>query len=232
MERRKRGEQAKRGLRAWERWSFGLQALAYLAMGIAAAITIPLINLFDYVVLLVGLGLFAWLSARHRFSPFLHCSLGLLFLLHGLGILGSYGPPLFGVFSYNVTLGLRYDKWLHLFGALAGAAFFYEWMPVKRAWPRVLLAFLAILGVAVLVESVEFIGSYYGGFEKGGIVTQEGGDPGLDALTNALDTSTDLLANVVGALLGTGLCSLGIGGKRTRRRGEGRSPRSHGDAGI
>ncbi len=191
-------------LRRWERYSLAFQATAVVAMGVAAALTVPWINLVDYLLLLAGLALFARLSARRRFSLGLHALLAALFLLHGLGVLGSYGPPLWGLFSYDAMLWLRYDKWLHFLGAVAGALFFAEWLPRRLArWQRLLLAFLALLGIAALVETVEFLGTL-AGLEKGGILTQEAGRLVVPA-ENALDTSTDLLANVIGALLGTAI---------------------------
>ncbi len=155
---------------------------------------------FVYAVVILVLILFAWHMARRFTVP------GWLLAMTQLGILMHFAGGL--AFSGDRRLydswimGIRYDKYVHMFNA-AVAALFVQLIPfervLRRAWLRNLVTILLVMGMGAFVEIVEYMV----------MLTVE--TNGVGSYDNNMQ---DLLAN----LAGVSLCLLMAGSMRRGRR--------------
>ena len=113
---------------------------------------------FVYAVVILLLILFAWKMTRRFIVP------GWLLAMTQLGILMHFAGGL--AFSgdrrlYDLwIMGIRYDKYVHMFNA-AVAALFVQLIPfervLQRAWLRNLVTILLVMGMGAFVEIVEYL---------------------------------------------------------------------------
>lgn len=179
-----------------------MTGIAVLVMGITAFRLLPRYNMLDYIFLTSLLLALSLIGMKWDLPTYAYGVLCLHFFLHGLGVLGSFNEPLFGIFSYSTLhFGLGYDKYTHFYGGIAGALFFHALLP-RKGWKTLTLAFILLMAAGSVIEISEYVGSTHFNIGKGGFVTRGDGLPPSENPLRHYDTEFDLVFNAVGGLLG------------------------------
>ncbi len=113
---------------------------------------------FVYALVIIALILFAWKKVRHLEVP------GWLLLMVQLGLFMHFAGGLTFVGDKRlydaVIMGVRYDKYVHLFNA-AAAGLLVQRLPLTRAlkheWLAALATILIVLGLGAFVEIIEYL---------------------------------------------------------------------------
>jgi hypothetical protein len=113
---------------------------------------------FVYALIIIFLVLFAWKTVRHIDVPvWLLAATEIGILMHFAGGLAFFGEQrIYDTF----ILGIRYDKYVHLFNAII-ATFYVQRIPCKhfqqRTWFGAFVTILMVLGMGALVEIIEYM---------------------------------------------------------------------------
>ncbi len=177
-----------------ERWAFSIMLVVVLLLAIAWPFLADFWNGIDTILLLLPIGVLYWVARYRKIPLYAYILMFIIFTLHGLGVLGLFG------LSFH---GFGYDKFMHFIAALMLFLFLNAFLPAKLPrWERLMYAFFITMGFAAMNEVVEFVGSFFFGLGKGGILTL--GDDVPLVLGNPLqdfDGYFDLFFNAIGAFV-------------------------------
>jgi hypothetical protein len=190
-----------RTLTAGERWLFCAAAAALLLMAAVVPFLVPLVNFVDFVFMFLALGVFLVLARRRALPLWSYLAVFIVFIAHAAGVLGLFATNPFG-------LGPGYDKYMHFLSGVGFTLFFVTLLPAQKRWQRFCLAFLCLMGLAALGKVMEFSGSYFLGFTKGGLIaTGRGGEIAGNPF-DVYDPYFDLIFNLIGSVVGLGIALL------------------------
>ena len=150
----------------------------------------------DCIFALAGIGLFYLIEQKFPLNPIV-IVIGLLpFYIHSAGVLfGFFGASMFG---------LGYDKWSHLINSLIFTIVTF-YILIAHSRDRIvrgiILAFLVMLGVNLLEEVNEFVGSRYFGFLDESIFSMGDALPPGASDMQRYDTWWDMIFDIVGGLV-------------------------------
>lgn len=151
----------------------------------------------DCLFSLVLIGLFYLIELRYPLNP-------VIIVLGMLPLFFHCGGAIFGFFSWYI-LGLGYDKWSHLINSmLVTIVIFYMLIAHNRdrIMKTVIIAMLMMLGINLLQETVEFIGTRYLGILNESLFSQGDGLPvDLQNDFQVFDTWWDMIFDIFGTLL-------------------------------
>ncbi|MDO8481114.1 MAG: hypothetical protein Q7S65_04845 [Nanoarchaeota archaeon] len=144
----------------------------------------------DVVIAIGGLTFLYFFDRKKEIS---HTSFFLLlttFVLNPLGVFWLYTQFVSGI--------LGYDKVVHFTSSLVATFVLLE-IDRKKRYGFVLLI---VLGMGTVVELGEFVGTYYFGIDKGGILAVGDTLPSIKSDLQRFDTQFDFVFNLLGTIVG------------------------------
>lgn len=109
----------------------------------------------------------------------------------------------FGLYSKFVFFDIGYDKLIHLFSGFAIAHGMMHIVSTKSRISKYATIILIVLGLGVLMEISEFIGTRYFGIDKGGIFAIGDTLPEIRSDLQRYDIYFDFIFNLAGAIVAT-----------------------------
>jgi uncharacterized membrane protein YjdF len=147
---------------------------------------------YDFILMILLFVTVFKIRDKIRLHPLHFFLLGVLLLLHGFGVFGTYE---------NYYFGLEYDLYVHGFFGLVLALILYRsynLVGFYRGWFMYVAIIAVVLGFSAMHEINEYVGALVVG-DGEGVLGVGAGD--LDNW----DAQKDMVNNVVGALIGLGL---------------------------
>jgi len=148
----------------------------------------------DIIASLVFMALLYFFDRKYNLPVEAFIFIVIAILLNPLGV--------FGLYSKFVFYDIGYDKVIHLFAGFAVAYGLFHVIPTKDKKSVYALIILILLGLGVLIEVSEFIGTRYFGIERGGIFAIGDALPEIRSDLQTYDIYFDFIFNLVGAIIG------------------------------
>jgi uncharacterized membrane protein YjdF len=150
----------------------------------------------DNIFCLAAIGVFYLVEQKYPLNPAV-IVLGLIpFYFHSMGVL-------FGFFGL-MFFGLGYDKYTHFINSMiATMVLFYILIAhsKERIVKHIVLAFMVMLGINLIHEVNEFVGTRYLGIYSESLFSQGDGLPPSKSDLQVFDSYWDMIFDIFGGLL-------------------------------
>jgi len=159
--------------------------------------------ILDTLFCLVAIGVFYLIEQKYPLNPAVIVLGFIPFYFHSVGVL-------FGFFGVSI-LGLGYDKWTHLINSMiATLVLFYILIAhsKERIVKHITLAFMVMLGINLIHEVNEFVGTRYAGIYSESLFSQGDALPPSKSDLQIFDSYWDMIFDIFGGLLAALILSI------------------------
>jgi len=159
--------------------------------------------ILDTLFCLVAIGVFYLIEQKYPLNPVVIVLGFIPFYFHSMGVL-------FGFFGVSI-LGLGYDKWTHLINSMiATIVLFYILIAhsKERIVKHITLAFMVMLGINLIHEVNEFVGTRYAGIYSESLFSQGDTLPPSKSDLQIFDSYWDMIFDIFGGLLAALILSI------------------------